>query len=425
MNWPRTVRVEQAFDHPTVPDPAGAARQTLAGILDDVGAKLDGASVAITVGSRGIANLPAIIRALIDELARRGARPFIVPAMGSHGGGTAAGQASVLNSIGITEASVGAPIRSSMETVEVGRTDDGFPVVIDRVASEADHILVVNRIKPHTEFFGPYQSGLMKMLLIGLGKHTGAINYHRAATRIPFERLIQTAGALVIDRVKILAGIAILENARDETAEIIGVAPKDFLAAEGALLKRATDYLPTLPFEDIDLLIVDEMGKDISGSGMDTNVIRRKHWADLKVGESLEPRAPRRVFVRDLTAKSEGNAAGIGLADFTLDRVAAKYDRHKTYTNSITATRPRGGMLPLTFATDREAVEAALVSAGVGDPTTARIVRIRNTLHVGRMDVTQPALESVTPGASVRVLGPSDGLEFARDGMFSVDKLDA
>lgn len=425
MNWPRTIRVEQSFDHPTVRDPASAAQQTLSAILDSVGATLNGASVAITVGSRGITNLSVIIRALIGELTRRGARPFIVPAMGSHGGGTAAGQERVLHSLGVTEEAVGVPIRSSMDTVEVARTDDGFPIVIDKIASEADHILVVNRIKPHTEFFGPYQSGLMKMLLIGLGKHTGAINYHRAATRIPFEELIRNAGSLVIERVNILAGIAILENARDETAEIIGVAPKDFLSAEGVLLKSATAYLPTIPFEDVDLLIVDEIGKDISGSGMDTNVIRRKHWANLKVGENLEPRAPRRVFVRDLTAKSEGNAAGIGLADFTLDRVAAKYDRHKTYTNSITATRPRGGMLPLTFATDREAVEAALESAGVGDSMTARIVRIRNTLRVGQMDVTQPAMESATPGASIRVVGPSDGLEFTDDGMFSVDKLDA
>ncbi|HDS74256.1 MAG TPA: DUF2088 domain-containing protein, partial [Firmicutes bacterium] len=161
MNWPRTIRVEQTFDHPTISDPVSAARQSLSGVLDGVGVALDGKSVAITVGSRGIANLPAIIRALVDELTQRGARPFIVPSMGSHGGGTASGQTGVLHALGVTEEAVGAPIRSSMETVEVGRTEDGFPVVIDRLASEADHILVVNRVKPHTEFFGPYQSGLM------------------------------------------------------------------------------------------------------------------------------------------------------------------------------------------------------------------------------------------------------------------------
>jgi hypothetical protein len=422
MTWPEMIRVEQQFDHPHIPDCASAAVNSLAAVVADT--PLDGASVALTVGSRGITNLPTIIRALVGELLKRGAEPFIVPAMGSHGGGTAEGQESVLRSLDITEDSVGAPIRSSMDTVEVGRTEDNFPVVIDRVASEAHHILVVNRIKPHTEFFGPYQSGLMKMLLIGLGKHRGALNYHQAATHIPFEQLIRTAGTLVIERTNILAGIAILENGHEQTAEIVGVHPQDFLSAEGKLIERATAYLPMVPFGAIDLLIIDEMGKNISGSGIDTNVIRRKHWADLKIGESLEPDAPCRIFVRDLTDKSDGNAAGVGLADFTLDRVAEKYDRHKTYTNTITATRPRGAMLPLTFATDREAIEQALLSAGISDMATANIARIRNTLQLVQLEVTKSLMDHTLEGANVRELGPGGGISFDDAGMLTPDKLD-
>ena len=425
MSWPSMLRIEQVFDHPSVDDPAAAASEALSDVLSRTGANgLAGASVAVTVGSRGIANLTTMLRTIVAGLRDLGAEPFIVPAMGSHGGATAEGQVSVLSSLGVTLESVGAEVRSSMDTAEVGRTQDDFPVVIDRIASEADHILVINRVKPHTEFFGPYQSGLMKMLLIGLGKHTGAINYHRAATRIPFERLIGTAGTVVIERANILAGIAILENAYEQTAEVVGVAPGDFLTEEGELIKRATGYLPGIPFDFVDLLIVDEMGKNVSGAGMDTNVIRRKHWADVAEGETVEHTAPRRVFVRDLTDKTEGNAAGVGLADFALERLARKFDRHKTYTNTITATRPRGAMLPLTYETDREAIEMALASAGVPDAADARIVRILNTLSLIHMEASESLMDSVTAGATVRSHGQAPGIRFDDAGMLTPDRLD-
>lgn len=419
------VKIEQQFDHPAVTDIPAATKAALADATAWTGgvSGLRGASVAITVGSRGISNLPTIIRTLVNTLAADGAEPFIVPAMGSHGGGTADGQLSVLRTLGITEKITGAPIRSCMDTVEVGRTEDGFPVVIDRIASEADQILVVNRVKPHTEFFGPYQSGLLKMLLIGLGKHTGAISYHSAATHIEFEHLIGTAGSLVIEKANILGGLAILENAHEETAEITGVAPQNFLDAEGPLLERAIRYLPMIPFESVDLLIVDEMGKNISGSGMDSNVLRRKHWADVRDGEALEPAGPRRVFIRDLTDATEGNAAGVGLADFALDRVARKYDRHKTYTNAITATRPRGAMLPLTFPTDREAIEMALMSAGVENPERARIVRVLNTRQLTHMEATESLLDHIHDGCRVHVAGPGAGMAFDDDGMLTPDRV--
>lgn len=421
MTWPRMVRIEQAFDQPQVADPARTAKAALASVAD--GSGLPGKSIAITVGSRGIADLVRILRGLVEQLHAWGAQPFIIPAMGSHGGGTADGQLAVLASLGLTEHSIGAPIRSSMETVEVGRTEDGFPVVIDRLASRAHAILVVNRVKPHTEFFGPYQSGLLKMLLIGLGKHTGARNYHAAATRMPFERLVRTTGKVVLEKVPILAGIAILENAFEQTAEIAGVRPKDFFTVEGTLLARAATYLPGVPYQNIDLLIVDEMGKDISGAGMDTNVIRRKHWAEPNRGETLDATAPKRVFVRDLTDATQGNAAGIGLADFTLARLVAKIDRHKTYVNCITSTRPRGAMLPLTFDTDEETISEAIHSVGIQDVSEARIVRIRDTLHVITMEVSDTLERDLVEGARVRVVADSGELTFDGSGMLVPDRL--
>ena len=423
MTWPRMLCVEQVFDQPHVADPAKAAGDAFAGVVEAGATSIRGKRVALTVGSRGIANLASIVRGLVEQVRRCGGEPFIIPAMGSHGGGTAAGQTEVLASLGVTKASVGAPIRSSMETVQVALTEDAFPVVIDRYASEADYILVVNRIKPHTEFGGPFQSGLLKMLLIGLGKHTGAINYHRAATRMPFERLIRTAGKVVLERVPVLGGIALLENAHEQTAEVVGVRPSDFFRVEEELLRRAASYMPGVPYEDIDLLIVDEMGKNISGAGVDTNVIRRKHWADTALGEQADPGAPKRIFVRDLTEATHGNAAGIGMADFALKRLVDKIDRHKTYMNTITATRPRGAMLPLVFDTDEEAIRQALASAGVGDLGEARIVRIRDTLHLVRMEVSESLVEHVHKDACVRMVGTGNGLVFDGRGMLSPDKL--
>jgi len=422
MVWPRMVRVVQRFEQPSVADPSAAAVEAFAEATRG-GGELRGTRVAVTVGSRGIADLVAVVRGLVGELHRRGAEPFIVPAMGSHGGGTAEGQRAVLATLGVTEESVDAPIRSSMETVQVGTTEDGFPVLLDRLASAADHVLVVNRVKPHTEFAGPYQSGLLKMLLIGLGKHAGAIQYHAAATRIPFERLIRTAGRLVLDRVPILAGIAIIENAYDGTAEVVGVPPAEFFAAEERLLARAAAYMATVPFDGIDLLIIDEMGKNISGAGIDTNVIRRKHWADAAIGERLDPGAPKRIFVRDLTSETQGNAAGIGIADFTLRRLADKIDRHKTYTNTITATRPRGAVLPLVYDTDEEAILAAIASAGVVDPAQACIARIRNTLRLTRIEASENLLAGAHPGARIEVTGAGTGIRFDDEGMLTPDRL--
>ena len=227
----------------------------------------------------------------------------------------------------------------------------------------------------------------------------------------------------MIEKGCVLAGIAILENARDETAEIVGVAPASFLETEPALLERATAYLPRVPYDGIDLLIIDVMGKNISGSGIDTNVIRRKHWADMAVGEQVDPDGPKRIFVRDLSAETEGNAAGIGLADFTLQRLVAKIDRHKTYTNTITATRPRGAMTPLVFDTDEEAIRLALMSAGVDDLARARVARVRDTLHLTCLEVSEPLMDRAWPGTNIGIAGPGRPLSFDVRGMLDPDVL--
>ena len=413
--------VEQTFRQPQIDDPVPIARTAALSLA--AGAVKPGDRVAVPVGSRGIAHIAGIAKAVVHALRELRARPFIVPAMGSHGGGTAEGQARVLETLGITEQTTGAPVMSSMDVIPLGSTPEGIPVFIDANAARANHVLLINRVKPHTEFGGLYQSGLAKMLLIGLGKHQGAIRYHQAAVEMPFETLVCSATQVVLERLPVLGGLAVLENARGQVAEVVAVQAGSILRDEPALLARATGYMATIPFDNIDLLIVDELGKDISGSGMDTNVIRRKHWADNSIGEIVERTAPRRVFVRDLTEATEGNAAGIGLADFALTRVVNKVDWRKTRMNAITATRPRGAMVPVLCENDAEAIEAALASAGVGDTTGARLVRIRNTACLNHIHVSDTLLPHAHPDASLTYGTEPLALAFDKDGMLVPDKL--
>lgn len=413
--------VEQLFSHPRIADPATAAREaTLKIAADEI---RPGQRVAVPVGSRGIVALSSIVRSIVRALSELGAEPFIVPAMGSHGGGTGEGQRRVLETLGVTDASVGAPVIASMETVPIGMTPEGIPVVMDARAAQADHILVVNRIKPHTEFGGPLQSGLTKMLLIGLGKHEGAIGYHRAAMELSFETVIRSAARVVLDKAPVLGGIAIIENANEEVAEIVPLRAADLLTTEPALLQRAAGYMAAIPFDNVDLLIVDEIGKDISGSGMDTNVIRRKHWADTQIGEVVERNAPKRIYVRDLTDATEGNAAGIGLADFALESILDRVDWRKTRINAVTATRPRGAMVPIVCANDVEAIEMALASAGVGAVADARVVRVCDTLHLRHLQASKEAVAHLCPKATVRVTPASVPLQFDGCGMLIPRKL--
>lgn len=401
--YPRMLRVKQLFDPTRVADiPA-----TIRAELESIGLARTirpGQTVAIAVGSRGITNAALIVKTVADAMRALRAEPIIVPAMGSHGGGTAEGQQKVLESYGITEAYTGAPIRSSMDVVELGATEDGIPLHFDRHAYEADHIVIVNRIKPHTSFSGPIESGVMKMLIIGLGKRAGATVYHRAAVTIPWERVVRTAGRALLARCRVACGLAIVENAYDETARIEALPPDEIEAREPTLLVQAKLWMPRLPLERADLLIVDEMGKNISGLGMDTNVTGRKPGA-------AGPRVSR-LFVRALTPESHGNAHGIGMAEFTTTRLVRAMNYRATVVNALTAVHPEAAMIPVHFESDREAIDAALGTIGMESPSNARIIRIQNTLQLGEVDVSEPCRADLLQRPDVKVADASHDLAF-------------
>jgi hypothetical protein len=381
--------LRQVFERPRVEEVALAVRDALETL--NLGRVIRrGQTVALTAGSRGIANIPVVLRAVVRILRDLGAQPFLVPAMGSHGGGTADGQCQVLESYGITEAFVGAPVRASMDVVSLGTTPEGFPVVLDRRASEADHIGVVARIKPHTNYHGPIESGLLKMMMIGLGKHAGALTFHSILLEEPFDPIVRSVTRLMRAKAPITFGLGLVENAYDETALVEAALPDDFESVEERLLVQARSWLPRLPWREADLLIVDEIGKEISGSGIDTNVVGRKRSLP-----RLEPEGQpqmRFIFVRGLSAHTHGNAAGIGVADFTTTRLVRAMNYQATVINCLTAGYPSGANLPVHFDTDREVINAALAILGTRATEDARIMHIRNTLALEELEVSEPCL---------------------------------
>jgi len=405
-------RVRQVFDVPRVEDLELAIQSELVTIGANALIR-HGSRIAITAGSRGITGIDRILRCLVAALNEMGARPFLVPCMGSHGGGTAEGQLEVLESLGITETAMGVPILSSVEVVEIARSSYGFPVFVDRLAAEADGIVVVNRIKPHTEFEGPIESGLMKMMAIGMGKHRGCLEVHKQTVHYGYREVIPEIGRVILERLPIVFGLAVVENVYDETALIRAVLPGDFFQQEVRLLERAKRLMARLPFERVDILVVDQMGKDISGTGMDSNVIGRIMF----IGEP-EPERPRitRIVVLDLTEASHGNAIGIGLADYTTARLVAKMDRAVTATNAITAMTPEKARIPVALGTDREAVDAAFTTIGAVEPRRARVVHIRNTLEIAEMDVAEVFLDEIAGRRDLEILREVGPLAFDGEG---------
>ncbi len=413
MQYPQVFRMRQHLDAPSINDVPLAVREEIAKVNPGSTIKA-GQTVAITAGSRGIANIDTIIKTVVEEMQELGAKPYIVPAMGSHGGGTAEGQAGILAGYGITEETMGCPIKSSMEVILLETTDFGMPVYFDKNASEADHVVVVNRVKPHTGFAGEIESGLMKMLLIGLGKHKGASIYHRAIIHHSFDKIVRIVGKVVREKMPIAFGVATLENGYDETALIKGIQAADFEETEKDLQAKSKIWCPSLPFEDVDLLIIDEMGKNISGSGMDTNVIGRKR-NDRKAVDGDSPRVLR-IFVRDLTETTHGNATGIGMAEFTTQRLVDKIDYHATYTNCITGQHVSAAAVPLHFETDREVLQVALESIGLIEPEEARIMWIPNTLDLGEIEDSEAYLEAARIRDDLEILTDVRPLELEADG---------
>lgn len=409
MQYPIFVRVRQTFDRTIVKDIPTTIRDEMAKL--NLGDKIKpGQSVALTAGSRGIANIPLILQSVARYLKDLGAQPYLVPTMGSHGGGTAEGQREVIESYGITEEFVGVPIKASMEVIELGKTEKGFPVYLDKYASEADHIGVVGRVKPHTGFHGPIESGLLKMMLIGLGKHVGAIAYHQILLDNRWDPVVREVSRLMRAKAKISFGLGIVENAYDETALIEAVAPPEFEPREEAMLIKAREWLPKLPFREADLLIIDQIGKNISGSGMDTNVVGRKRAFREKPPEG-QPEM-RFIFVRGLTDKTHGNAAGIGLADFTTQRLIDNMNYRATVINCVTSGYPDGATLPVHYDTDREVINAALPIIGTRQPEQARVMQIKDTLSVEELLVSEALLKEGEAQTRFEVIGEASELQF-------------
>jgi hypothetical protein len=326
--------------------------------------------------------------------------------MGSHGGATAEGQRNVLAGYGITEENMGVPINSSMEVTKIGETKEGIPVFVDKNALTANHVVAINRIKPHTRFIGKIESGLIKMVMVGLGKDEGAKIYHRAIMKYSFDQIIASVLPVIQSRLSILFGVAIIENAFGNVSDIQAVMGKDFIKVEPMLKRYASEMMPKLPFKNIDVLIIDKIGKDISGTGMDTNVIGRR---DETLDEDV---TVARIFVRDLSSKSQGNACGIGLADFTTRKLVDKINFRETYINCITALRPEGAKIPMTFDCDKDAIDAAISTCGVDEAKRARIVWVKSTLDLERAIVSEACLNETLGCDSIDKTAPAKELLF-------------
>ena len=398
---PRVFWVRQHSSSPLVAD----RRSATIGALTDLAlgpAVSAGQTVAIAVGSRGIAGLSDIVAGAVEHLHALGLHPFVVPAMGSHGGATAEGQAEVLAGYGVTEAGVGAPIRSQMGVVDLGPSSLGFDVCFDRLAFEADHVVIINRVKPHTMFTGDVESGLAKMLLIGLGKGEGAGRYHGAEWDHGWSTIVDTVVPRILGAVDLLAGIAVVENADDDTAIIEAVRASDLLAAEARLLDSARAFMPKLPFADVDLLLIDEIGKNLSGSGFDVNVVGRKDSVH-EPRAHVSPRV-RTIAVRGLSPGTHGNAHGVGLAELCRTRVLDQMDQTTTWVNALTSGDLPAGMTPIHFATDAALIDAAHTRMGLRAGAGARVTWIRNTLDVAVAAVAEAHLDEARERDDLEVL---------------------
>ena len=410
---PRWARIRQQLYSVELPDVAAAVAGTFAQPEIDAAIR-PGMRVAIGGGSRGIDRYAEAIAAVAAEVRRRGAEPFVFPAMGSHGGATADGQTELLAHFGVTEAGSGAPIRASMDTVLLGQVEDGVPVYFDRMAAtEADLIIPVNRVKPHTDFHGEIESGLMKMIAIGMGKQKGADTFHSRGFD-HFHTLIPAVARFSLSRLPIAFGVALVENGLGRLAHVEAVPGVRIEAREKELLALARGWMARLPGQRIDVLLIDRLGKDISGIGADTNVINRYYTGVLPYPPRIQ-----RIIVRGLTEATEGNASGLGLADVALRRATDAVDRAVTYMNCITAKTPEGARIPLTVDTDRQALFVALACCLQVAPESARIARIEDTKHLETMWVSESLLADIEPAGGFVTLEPPQAITFDAGGMLA------
>ena len=413
MQFPKMIRIRQTFDPRKIED-IGTEVKTGMQALQLESKITPGQTVAIACSSRGITNYSTIVKEVVSTLKRMKLEPFIIPAMGSHGAATAEGQQRVLAHLGVTEASTNAPVRSSLDVIQIGETGEGIPVYMDKQAAEADHIVLVNRIKKHTEFEHEFESGLMKMMAIGLGKQAGAAMYHQAMLTHGYVKVIRSIARKVMQKASILYGVGIVENGYGQTAEI-GICSREKIEQqEISLLKLAKELAPALPFDEADVIVIDEMGKEISGMGFDTKVVGR-------IGLPLitaDPEFPKikRIMVCDLTEGSEGNAVGVGNADVITQRLLKKIDQEALDMNTITGACPESGKIPLTLKNDQEALDVTIRCVGLIPLDRLKIIRIKNTSCLNEIDVSEAYSTEIERHGKLEVIKEKHALTFDDEG---------
>ena len=412
MAFSRLLTVRQHFPDRSVQDIPATISRELASSEVTAGLK-PGARIAIGVGSRGIANIATIVRSVVEFFKSRGFQPFVFPAMGSHGAATAEGQAWVLAHYGVDEAGVGCPIVSSLDVVSLGKTADGIEAFMDRNAFEADAVFLVGRVKWHTDFAGKIESGLLKMMAIGLGKFAGAQRYHTYAYRIGLEHVIRTVGRQVLKSGKILGGLAILEDANHNTAQLTVVRVEEMEKREEELLALTKSWMGRIPVP-LNLLIIDEIGKNYSGAGMDTKVVNRGVMGEYNPWDT----APRidRIFIRGLSEHSYGNAVGLGLADIIHDRLLRAIDWNPTAINALTASTPSAIRTPVHFPTDRECLDRIWPCAGHLEQRDVTIGWIANSLELGTMKLSENLRPEIEANPNLEIIGEPEEFQFDKDG---------
>lgn len=407
---PKMATVKQLFDSYEIDDVAEETRNILnhSELKDKV---KEGMTIAITAGSRGINDMDIMIRETVTFLKSLGAEPFIIPAMGSHGGAVAEGQVKILESYNITEEKMGAPIRATMEVVKISELEDGTPVYIDKYANEADGIVIVNRIKPHTAFRAKYESGILKMIVIGLGKQYGAEVAHNCGVKLMGET-IEKFGKSILKNSNIIFGLATIENAFDKTYKIVGMTPDEILTEEPKYLIEASSKMPSILFEDLDVLVVDQIGKNISGSGMDPNIT---HTFLHESGIDRSKRA-KRIAILDVNSESYGSTVGVGYGDTTTRRLFDKMDCNTTYPNCLTTGGSESPRIPMVFQNDKLAIQATIKIAVGADKKNLRMVRIKDTLHLGEIEISEALLEEAKKNAEIEIIQELKPLKFDENG---------
>ena len=406
---PRMVRVREKFNGTAIGDVAEAVRKELnrAEVIEKI---LPGMTIALTAGSRGVANIALVIRETVSFLKEHGAKPFVIPAMGSHGGSTAEGQLAIIHEYGVTEEYVGCPVIATMDTVKIGELEDGRPIMINRLAAEADAIISINRIKAHTAFHGKYESGVMKMLTIGLGCQFGAQVCHRQGI-MHLGPNVEKFAFGILKNANVILGIGLVENAFDQT-EIVRVMTKEQIPIEEPiLLEKAKSLMAKILFPSVDVLVVDYIGKNISGEGMDPNVSGR--WIVPNIQGGIDAQ---RIAVLDITDETLGNVVGLGMADTCSKRVIDKMDRDQTYPNSLTSTVTCLCRIPMYFDTQKLTIQAAIkMTAGV-EPEDVTMIRIRDTLSLGEIWISENLIPKAKENPMIEIIGEPEYMDFDENG---------